>query len=204
MDDANIVPRALLLSGGMDSTALGWQTRPDLAITINYGQVAARGEIQAASAVCESIGIRHRVVAIDCRELGSGDMAGTLPAFVAPVSEWWPFRNQLIVTIAAAVALSEGMKCILIGSVANDGAHADGRTAFFEAMNRVLVLQEGELELQAPAIEIATADLCRNSRIPFEILAWTHSCHVSDYACGTCRGCVKHRETMHALGYDEY
>jgi len=204
MDNAHIVPRALLLSGGMDSTALAWQTRPDLAITIDYGQIAAPGEILAATAVCESMGLRHRVVAINCRELGSGDMAGTVPACVAPVPEWWPFRNQLIITLAATVALSEGMKCLLVGSVANDGAHADGRRAFFEAMNGVLSLQEGQLELQAPAIEETTAELCRDSGIPFEILAWTHSCHVSAYACGTCRGCVKHRHTMHVLGYGEY
>lgn len=204
MVGAKVIPRALLLSGGMDSSALAWQTRPDLAITIDYGQLAARGEIRAAAAVCESIGIRHRVLIINCRELGSGDMAGTHPASAAPVPEWWPFRNQLIITMAAAIALTEGMKCILVGSVANDAAHADGRVVFFEAMNRVLIVQEGALELQAPALGQTAIDLCRHSGIPFEVLAWTHSCHVSEYACGACRGCVKHRETMHALGYGEY
>lgn len=202
MDRSGITSSAILLSGGMDSTALAWVMRPDLAITFDYGQLAARGEIQAATAVCGAIGVRHRVVTVNCRALGSGDMAGTEPSSVAPVPEWWPFRNQLLITMAAAVALSEGMKRLVVGSVANDRSHADGRKAFFHAMNRILVIQEGALRLVAPAIEETTVDLCRD--VPFEILAWTHSCHVSDYACGTCRGCVKHRETMYALGHGEY
>ena len=82
--------RALLFSGGMDSIALAWAMRPELAITIDYGQRAAQGEIRAASAVCESLGLRQRVVQVDCSALGSGDMAGTEPSAFAPVSEWWP------------------------------------------------------------------------------------------------------------------
>lgn len=204
MDRSTIAPCAILLSGGMDSTALTWLTRPELAITFDYGQLAARGEVQAAMAVCESLGIRHRSITINCRELGSGNMAGTIPASVAPVPEWWPFRNQLLITMAAAVALSEGMRGLIIGSVANDASHADGRKTFFEAMNRVLAVQEGTLVLLAPAIEETTVELCQKSAVPYEILAWAHSCHISDFACGFCRGCVKHRETMNALGYGEY
>ena len=141
---------------------------------------------------------------VNCRELGSGDMAGTEASVVAPVSEWWPFRNQLLITIAAAVALQEGMTSLVLGVVASDGCHADGRLEFFEDMRRVLRGQEGGLELEVPSICESTAVLCRRVGIPFEVLAWAHSCHVSEYACGVCRGCKKHRETMRELGYGEY
>jgi len=196
--------RALLLSGGMDSTAVGWAIRPGLAITIDYGQLAAAGELRAAESVCESLGVRHRAVRVNCRELGSGDMAGTEASVVAPVSEWWPFRNQLLITIAAAVALQEGMRCLVLGVVASDRCHADGRVEFFEDMRRVLRGQEGGLELEVPAIFESTAALCRRVGVPFEVLAWAHSCHIAEYACGVCRGCKKHRETMRELGYGEY
>lgn len=195
---------ALLLSGGMDSTALGWSIRPDLAITIDYGQRSARGEIRAASAVCAALNIKQRLVQVDCRALGSGDMAGTTPHPVAPVSEWWPFRNQLLITLAAAVAVQEGLKKIAFGTVSSDRSHADGRLEFFESMGQLLSLQEGRLDVEVPAISETSVSLCRKVEIPFEILAWSHSCHVSDYACGTCRGCLKHRETMRELGYGEY
>ena len=196
--------RALLLSGGMDSTALAWAVRPELAITIDYGQLAASGEIRAGAAVCEALGLRQRVVKVDCRALGSGDMAGTAPSISAPVSEWWPYRNQLLITLAASVAVQEGVTRIVFGAVQTDGSHIDGRLEFFEAMNNVLRLQECGLELEVPAIHETTTMLCRRVSIPFEVLAWAHSCYVSEYACGRCRGCSKHRETMRELGYDEY
>ena len=194
----------LLLSGGMDSTALAWATKPTLAITIDYGQIAAAGEMRAATAICDVIGIRHLRQTVNCAELGSGDMAGLPPAEIAPVSEWWPFRNQLLITIAAAVAIREGLSQILVGSVANDSEHTDGTFQFFEAMGRLLKLQEGGLLVEVPAINKSTVELCRESGVPFEVLAWSHSCHISEYACGLCRGCTKHRESMRDLGYGEY
>jgi 7-cyano-7-deazaguanine synthase len=195
---------ALLLSGGMDSTALAWGIRPDLAITIDYGQRSARGEIRAASAVCAVLNINQRLVQTDCRALGSGDMAGTAPHLLAPVTEWWPFRNQLLITLAAAVAVQEGLIKITFGAVSSDRSHADGRLGFFKSMRQLLRLQEGGLEIEVPAISDTSVSLCRKVAVPLEILAWSHSCHVSDYACGVCRGCLKHRETMRELGYGEY
>jgi 7-cyano-7-deazaguanine synthase len=195
---------ALLLSGGMDSTALAWSIRPDLAITIDYGQLSARGEIRAASAVCESLNIKQRVVRVNCRALGSGDLAGNAPHLIAPVSEWWPFRNQLLITLAAAVAIQEGLTKIALGTVSSDSSHADGRLEFFESIGQLLRLQEGGLEVEVPAISETSVSLCRKVGISFDVLAWSHSCHVSDYACGTCRGCLKHREAMRELGHGEY
>lgn len=196
--------RALLLSGGMDSVALAWGLRPDLSITVDYGQLAAEGEIQAATAVCESLGLSHRVIRVDCRSLGSGDMAGTAAIPEAPVSEWWPFRNQLLITLGAAAALQARLSHLVIGAVSSDASHVDGRREFFEAMNRVLDLQEGGIALETPALGDTTVSLCRRLAVPFDLLAWSHSCHVSDRACGRCRGCFKHREGMRELGYGEY
>ncbi|WP_327393875.1 7-cyano-7-deazaguanine synthase [Pseudomonas coronafaciens] len=46
---------ALLLSGGMDSLSVAWWKRPDLAITLNYGQLAANAEIAASRAICQHL-----------------------------------------------------------------------------------------------------------------------------------------------------
>lgn len=204
MGGASLTKRSLLLSGGMDSTALAWALRPDLAITIDYGQLAAPGEIRASTAVCQALGVQHRVIRVDCRSLGSGDMAGTNSMMFAPVSEWWPFRNQLIITLGAAAAIQAETTCLVIGAVATDSSHADGRREFFEKMTQLLQMQEGGIVLEAPALEDTTVSLCRRVAVPFEILAWSHSCHRSDYACGRCRGCCKHRESMRELGHGEY
>lgn len=196
--------RLLLLSGGMDSIALAWDLRPDISLTIDYGQRAAEGEVRAAAALCAELGLRHTVLRIDCSALGSGDMAGAAPLNCAPVPEWWPFRNQLLVTMGAALAVKENLNSVVIGSVASDSSHADGSIAFIEAMRRTLELQEGRVTLEAPAINETTIQLCRRTGVPHSILAWAHSCHVGSYGCGTCRGCCKHREAMRELGYGEY
>ena len=196
--------RLLLLSGGMDSIALAWSLRPRLSATIDYGQRASEGEIRAAKAVCDDLGLAHRAITIDCSSLGSGDMAGTNPLGVAPVREWWPFRNQLLITIGATIALNEGLSSVVFGAVATDSSHADGRPSFLAGMQSLLHYQEGAIDLEYPAVMETTLQLCRRVAVPHSILAWSHSCHVASFACGRCRGCNKHRETMRDLGYGEY
>lgn len=184
--------RALLLSGGMDSIALAFWKRPEIAITIDYGQRAAEAEVTAARQVARELGIQHEVIAIDCTAIGSGDMAGSNALEIAPVPEWWPFRNQLLVTFAAARGLVLGVTEIMTGSVASDGSHADGRPGFYQAMDAVTSFQEGGIRVTAPALDMTTPELVRQSGVPREILAWAHSCHTGNLACGNCRGCVKH------------
>ncbi len=184
--------KALLLSGGMDSIAVAFWQRPEIAITIDYGQRAAEAEIAAASQVAKEIGMQHEIITIDCRAIGSGDMAGNDALGVAPVPEWWPFRNQLLVTFAAARGIVLGVTEVMTGSVSSDGTHADGRPEFYDAMDRVTAVQEGGIRISAPALTMTTAELVRHSGVPREILAWAHSCHTGNLACGQCRGCVKH------------
>lgn len=196
--------RLLLLSGGMDSVALAWAMRPELSLTIDYGQLAAAGEIRAAKAVCAELGLRHRELRFDCSGIGSGDMAGTPPSEIAPVSEWWPFRNQLLITMGAALAVKEGLGAVVIGTVSNDASHADGRPDFCHVLKELLKLQEGQITLETPSLGETTVEFCRRVAVPHSVLGWAHSCHVSSFACGMCRGCCKHRECMRELGFGEY
>ena len=195
---------AILLSGGMDSIALAYWHRPPLAITIAYGQLPAAGELRAGRAVADELGMKHEIIEADLSPLGSGDMAGQPPIDVAPIPEWWPFRNQMLITLAAMRGVALGVTHLLIGTVKGDGAHADGGGDFVAAMDCALKLQEGRLRLEAPAINLTTPELVRKSRTPMEILAWAHSCHVAEHACGVCRGCHKHYETYEALGIAGY
>lgn len=195
---------ALLLSGGMDSIAIAWWKRPAFAITIDYGQKPAAAEIRAASVVAGALGLQHHVIECDLSALGSGDLAGAPPLAAAPVPEWWPFRNQMLLTLAAMKALSLQASSLQIGCLVTDRAHADGSVEFIEAMNRLLAVQEGGLSIEAPAITLTARELILRAKIPFEMLAWAHSCHVANEACGVCRGCLKHYDTMQALGHAPY
>lgn len=190
---------ALLLSGGMDSVSIAWWKRPEHAITIDYGQRAAQAEMAASAAVCAAMGIKHHVVAIDCRSLGSGDMAGTAPNSAAPASDWWPYRNQMLITFAVMKAITLGMSTLYIGTVRSDEGHRDGTTEFVRLMNDLVRYQEGELKVEAPAIGFSTPELVKYCGVPDQILAWAHSCHKADLPCNNCRGCNKYIESMAAL-----
>jgi 7-cyano-7-deazaguanine synthase len=198
------VTTAILLSGGMDSTALAYWLRPSVAFTVDYGQCCAAGERRAASIISETLGLHHEVIRVDCRSLGSGDLANSSPSPVAPVPEWWPFRNQLLVTLCAMRGISLGVRMLLVGAVASDAVHADGSKEFFQQLDALVALQEGKITVSAPAIEMTSDALISRSGIGIEVLAWAHSCHTSNYACGQCRGCSKHRAVMAALGYETY
>ncbi|MDD9973320.1 MAG: 7-cyano-7-deazaguanine synthase [Candidatus Poribacteria bacterium] len=191
--------RALLLSGGMDSVSIAYWQHPDLAITIDYGQKPALGEIRAASAVCTQLNIIHYIIKADISQMGSGDLAGTSPAKHAPANEWWPYRNQFLLTVAAMHCYNQDATRLLIGALRTDGFHKDGTQDFIDRMNAIFALQEGDLIIEAPAIKLDAVELVRESGVPRDILSWSHSCHVAEYACGFCRGCRKHYETMETL-----
>ena len=193
---------ALLLSGGMDSIALAWWKRPDLAFTVDYGQLAAAAEIDASAAICRALGTPHVVLRLDAKELGSGDMAGSLPDPKAPASDWWPYRNQFLVTLVAMKAVAIGVQRLWLGTVASDGTHADGTPEFFEHISRLVSYQEGGIIVEAPAIALETINLVRTSRIPLSMLAWAHSCHKANFPCCNCRGCNKYHEVLRELEAD--
>ncbi len=191
----------LLLSGGLDSTALAYMCKPDIAFNINYGQRAAKAEKKAAKAVCDTLGINLVAINIDCSELGSGDLTGKSAVDLAPESDWWPFRNQLLITLCAMKAVEFGCSKILIGTVKSDQYHTDGTPEFVKNISQLMSIQEGGIKVEAPAINVTAVELIRNSDIPFDLLAWSHSCHKANLPCANCRGCNKHYSTLNELGY---
>ena len=194
----------LLLSGGMDSIAIAAWLKPQIAFTIDYGQRAAKAEIAASQQVCAELFILHEVISAPCANLGSGDMAYSEPLQDAPASDWWPFRNQLLITLAGMRCVALGIKNLMIGTVASDHVHGDGRQTFIDTMNDLLSAQEGDLQVSAPALSLSTVRLIEQSEIAPSLLAWAHSCHTDNFACGRCRGCVKHIEVTRELGGPAY
>ncbi|MDB0510979.1 7-cyano-7-deazaguanine synthase [Ralstonia solanacearum] len=192
----------LLLSGGIDSVAIAAWLRPAICLTVDYGQAAAEAEIRASTQICKELCLQHIVHAVDIRSLGAGDMAEGEVSPHSPHSEFWPYRNQYLITLGAMVAISRGCHRVLVGTVITDKRHADGSTAFRTTIDTLLSLQEGGLRLAAPAADLTSADLIRKSGISIDTLAWSHSCHTGKLACGRCRGCQKHSEVMHELGLE--
>ena len=187
--------RALLLSGGLDSAAIAAWQRPDVCLTVDYGQRPAKGEIAAAASVARELGLRHEVARVDLSALGLGPLAGRAASDLARAPEWWPYRNQMLVTLAGMRFVAEGLTEIMLGAIRTD-VHADGRAPFLRTVDRLMHLQEGGVRVTAPARHLSALELVRRSGIPRSLLGATFSCHVMEYACGRCRGCEKHQETL--------
>lgn len=194
--------RAILLSGGMDSTALCYQEKPEVAITLDYGQRPANAEIYSASKVAEAMGIEHHIIKIDCSSLGTGDLVNTKQLNIGPSREWWPFRNQLLITLASMKAIKLGIQELLIGSVKTDSFHQDGTQQFYSLINSLTSYQEGSIRILAPAVNQTTTQLIKSSDIPLNILLWAHSCHTSNQPCLRCRGCEKYLLTLQELNIE--
>ena len=197
----------LLLSGGMDSTAIAFEHRPSQAIFINYGQRPASAEERSARAVCNALSIDFSALRIDLSSIAAGLLASDSQLDGSPSPEWWPFRNQLLISVAAGWAIGHtsalarpGSVQILIGSVKGDGdRHADGTEGFVRSISDLIVLQEGAISVLAPFLERTTEQLIDDSRVPDSILAWTHSCHVADVPCGSCPGCFKRQRVLNSI-----
>ncbi len=194
--------KAILLSGGMDSIALAYWQTPKYAFTIDYGQKPAKAEIKASKAVCEHLQIEHKIISIDCSMLGSGDLSQRKALEIAPSSEWWPFRNQLLVTLASMQGIFLEVDEIMVGSIFTDGFHKDGTKLFYEKINELVSFQEGNVKVTSPAIDLTSVQLILKSQVPPAILYYAHSCHKGNLPCGNCRGCNKYIQVTETLKYE--
>lgn len=208
----------LLLSGGIDSAALASLVRPAWALVVDYGQRPAVAEVRAARAIAGHLGIRIAQLTVDLASVGSGlllresppdssadeDGSGRTFANVpSPSPEWWPLRNQLLCTLAAAWALGRTSKDgaplrqVLTATVQSDGArHVDGTLAFYDALDCVTRMQEGGIAVRAPAIHLSAVELVTVSGADEGLLGWTHSCHRSESPCAACPGCWKREQVL--------
>lgn len=200
--------KLLLLSGGHDSIALAAWLLPAACLTIDYGQRPVKGEMRAASAAADALGLAWHELRVDLSAIGSGlmhdsgddEIAGSV-RLDSPSPEWWPYRNQLLATLAAAWALPRGFSEIVVGSVRPDGMrHRDATPEFYERLDAVVAYQEGGVRITAPAVGMSTRELIELSDVADGVLAYAHSCHLSEYPCGLCPGCRKHADVLAEIG----
>ena len=190
----------MLLSGGLDSTAVAALERPELCVFVDYGQVSADAERTSSEKIARELGLSYLALGADCSALGSGDLAGKPSLGLSPSREWWPFRNQLVGTLAAIRVIELGISELHFGTVSSDHFHADGTADFFSRFSALLSMQEGGLRVAAPYIDLSTEQLVRLSNVSDSVLGWSFSCHTGLYPCGICRGCAKRAAVLKNLG----
>jgi 7-cyano-7-deazaguanine synthase len=174
--------------------------RPDVCLTIDYGQKQSTGEIRAATNISEFLELNHQIMTVDLSRLGSGQMVGKPAIKSALIPEFWPFRNQLLITLCAMKFADEDNVKIILGSTKSDSSHVDGTYEFVSRLRELLLIQEGRIDLIAPAIHTSSLDFVQESQISPDLLDMTFSCFEANYPCGRCRGCLKN-EDLRSLYY---
>lgn len=196
------IKKAVLLSGGVDSICLTYGLRPDIAYTVDYGQIVAEREIYVSKYICNQLGIDHKIIKVDCRNLGSGDLANIYSIALSPSPEWWPYRNQLIITLALMQAIKDSVNEIYLASVKSDSFHADGKKEFYNLINNLSKYQEGNIEIICNTVEYYSHELAIKYNVPINLLTIAHSCHKSNIACGNCSGCIKQQKVRYELNIE--
>lgn len=192
----------LLLSGGLDSAALAALLRPALCLAVDYGQRPAVAELLAAEAISRVLGLAFEAIHIDLTAIGAGLLKSEDDGLaLAPSPEWWPYRNQQLVTAAAAIALRRGLRTVVVGSVLGDRErHLDAAPEFYERLDSLLRMQEGGVRVSAPVIGESSTELLQRSPLSDDVLVWTFSCQRSNHPCGDCPGCWKRATVLQQAG----
>lgn len=199
MENCSKLRSVLLFSGGIDSTALLYWKKPEIALLINYGQVTFEAEQKAASEIAYSTNIPLITHSLKLDLVGSGTLAGEELSHHNLYSEFWPFRNQLLLTIALIFAVKNDFGHVMIGLTKSDDLFKDNSDLFIRKMDDLSMFQEYKVKISAPAIEYSVQELVRFSKIPMNLLAWAHSCNTSNLPCGKCPSCQKYIKIFSTL-----
>ncbi len=207
----------ILYSGGMDSSVSLYQyaERIRLAVSFNYGSKHNACEIKYATLNCKALSIEHRIIKLDMNKMGIvSDLlqsGGEIPDGHYEDDNMKktvvPFRNGIMLSIAAGLAESMDCKYLMISNHAGDHAiYPDCRENFIQSMNDAIRLGTyNEIEIMAPFTNLTKREIAmigKKINVPFEN---TYSCYNGqDVHCGTCGTCSERKEALEGFDPTKY
>lgn len=210
-----MVDSLLVLSGGMDSTVLLADSlargKEVAAISFDYGSKHNNRELPMAQSLCERHGIDHRLIRLPfINDLFTSTLlqsGGEIPdgMYNEPNMKVTvvPFRNGIMLSIAAGYAESIGAGEVLLASHAGDHfIYPDCRPEFNTAFAQAVFLGTGEkVAIRFPFADIDKRDIGDLGRRLGVDFSRTWTCYKGrERHCGTCGAC---QERKYALRYDE-
>lgn len=205
----------VLLSGGMDSVTALYHTRQThkvlYALGFDYGSKHNQKELPLARMHCEKLGVEFRTVQLPfINELFSSALLQSGEA--VPDGHYEesimkktvvPFRNGIMLSIAAGFAESKEAHSLVIAAHSGDHAiYPDCRSGFMDAMAEAVRLGTyAGIRIDRPFIDMNKADIAkRGSELEVDF-SKTWSCYKGgDIHCGTCGTCVERREAFLQAG----
>lgn len=206
----------IVVSGGMDSITLLYDKKEEiaLAVTFDYGSKHNAREIAWAKVHCGRLGIRHIVIKLDFMQKyftsslleGGDEIPKGHYADENMKSTVVPFRNGIMLSVAAGIAESNGLKKILIANHGGDHTiYPDCRPEFIGAMDRAIANGTYEdVRIDAPYTNITKADIAKIGKRLGIDYSETWSCYKGgERHCGKCGTCIERKEAMALAGIDD-
>lgn len=212
----------IVVSGGMDSVTLMYDKCETiaLALSFDYGSKHNAKELPFARLHAERLGIEHMILPLGFIDqyfhsdllLSGGDIPEGHYDEENMKSTVVPFRNGIMLAVAAGLAESRGLQRVYIANHFGDHAiYPDCRASFIEPMKEAVCAgTTNNVVIEAPYTSITKADI---ARIGFSLglnFAETWSCYKGgEKHCGVCATCVERKEALREAGildqtlYDE-
>ena len=207
----------LIVSGGMDSITMlyEYKERIALGISFDYGSNHNAREIPFAAMHCERLGIKHIVINLGFMHqyFKSSLLEG---AEAIPEGNYddenmkstvVPFRNGIMLSIAAGVAESNGLKYVMMANHGGDHTiYPDCRPEFVRAMSEATRLGTYPgIEVLAPYTGITKSDIARHGKALGIDYAETWSCYKGgEHHCGKCGTCRERIEALADAGIEDH
>ena len=206
----------LVLSGGMDSTTLLYERASEiaLAVSFDYGSNHNGREIPFAKFHCEKLGIEHITIPLKFMHdyfkssLLSG--ADAIPegnyADENMKSTVVPFRNGIMLSVAAGLAESRGLSKVMMANHFGDHeVYPDCRKSFVEHMsNAIAAGTYAGITIDAPYTEISKADIARRGKELGIDYSETWSCYKGEEIhCGKCATCIERKAALAEAGIND-
>lgn len=212
----NQKPGLIVLSGGMDSVTLLYDRRERIAmgLSFDYGSKHNACELPLARLHCERLGIPHLVIPLgfmgqyfrsDLLRSGGEILDGAYsPQNIQ--STVVPFRNGIMLAVAAGMAESYGLSEVYIANHFGDHAlYPDCRSAFITPMiEAVNAGTTNGVRIQAPYTNISKGDIAAIGKKLGIDYSLTWSCYQGrERQCGKCSTCLERIEAMQQAGIND-
>lgn len=213
----------ILLSGGLDSlVSLDYAKDTyniQYALTFNYGQRAAKKEIEAAKNIADYFNIDHRVIETpwleeitetslvntnqDLPALNSGELDNPEKTTESAKNVWVPNRNGLFLNIAACFADSIGFSHIIFGANKEEGTtFPDNTQEFIDKINGSFEFSTlVKPKVFAPLINLNKTEIIKLALEIEAPLNLVRSCYTDEKKhCGKCESCLRLKRALEANG----
>lgn len=200
----------------MDSITLLYEYKDTiaLAISFDYGSNHNAKEIPFAKMHCERLGIEHIVIPLSFmgKYFNSSLLQGAdaIPeghyADENMKSTVVPFRNGIMLSIAAGMAESRDLSKVLIANHGGDHAiYPDCRPEFINAMSAATMSGTYiDVKVIAPYTHITKSQIAEKGKSFGIDYTETWSCYKgNEVHCGKCGTCVERKEALRDAGIDD-